>query len=164
MVRFRLASTPQRLAVCLVVAGSLLSVGVAMAGPDSRHGSRDASDFLGLWQGVDPLDGSPVRLSLSDVNGDGTLELTQQDDFFTTCFNLDPATYSRGRGVVRGAATPARRRVLETKVQLTCLSDSNVPQPLPEDDTLLYTLQSGGRVLLLEFTDAPAVVLHRVAR
>jgi hypothetical protein len=161
MRTFRFAGGSRRLALWLVLAGCLLSVSVVVAG--AGPGPKDAEDFLGLWHGVDSLDGSPVRLSLSDIDGDGILELVQQEDFFTACFSLGPA-YSRGRGVVTGTATVARKGVLDVASELICLSDSNVPVSLGTAP-VQYTLRSKGRVLVLPpFGSAPAIVLHRVAQ
>lgn len=163
MRRFRVERRCWNPAVWLVVAGCLLSVGAGVAGAGPGPGPKDVGDFLGLWQGVDPLDGSPVRLSLSDIDGDGVLELTMQEDFFTTCFNLGPA-YSRGRGVITGTATVASKGVLDAKTELICIDDSNVPNSLGVA-SVQYTLRSHNRVLVLpSFGNSPAIVLHRVAQ
>ncbi|MBI3795570.1 MAG: hypothetical protein HY268_01185 [Deltaproteobacteria bacterium] len=147
----------------LVVAGCVFSVSVVFAlsrpGLDLLH----VKNFLGLWEGIDPLDGSPVRLSLSDIDDDGVLEHTLQEDFYTFCFNLGP-TYSRGRGVVIGTATVASKDVLDVETELICIDDNNVsaPQGVAPNQ---YILRSRGRVLVLPaFGDAPGIVLHHVAR
>src|SRR5262245_60005914 len=125
-------------------------------------GPEQGKNFLGLWEGVDSLDGSPVRLSVTDLDDDGVLELTLQEDFWTFCLGLGP-TFSRGRGVETGTATVASRDVLDVKTQLTCLNDNNeaFPQGVA---SVQYTLQWRGRVLVLPaFPDSPAIVLHHVA-
>jgi hypothetical protein len=147
----------------LVVAGLLLSVSVVVAGP-GPHGPKDAEDFVGLWQGIDPLDGSPVRLSLSDVEGDGVIEHTMHEDFFSVCFALGPG-YPKGRGVITGTATVASKTILEAKTVLTCISDTNVPFPTGPASVQQYTLRSHGLILVLpEFGSSPGIVLHRVAQ
>jgi hypothetical protein len=147
----------------LVVVAGLLSASAVAAGAGPDPGQKDAKDFLGLWQGVDPLDGSPVRLSLSDIDDDGVMELTMQEDFYTTCFNLGP-TYSRGRGVVTGTATVASKNVLDTTTDLICIDDSNVHHSQGVAP-VQYTLKSHGRVLLLPpFGNSPGIVLHHIAQ
>ena len=163
MSMFRFVRRPKGPAFWLVVAGCLLSVSVVVAGP-GPHSPKDAENFLGLWQGVDPLDGSPVRLSLSDVEGDGVIEHTMQEDFFSVCFALGPG-YSKGRGVSTGTATVVSKTVLDAKTELICISDANVPFSLGPASVQQYTLRSHGRVLVLpEFGSSPGIVLHRVAQ
>jgi hypothetical protein len=151
-----------RPAFWVVVAGCVLSVSVVVARSSPGPGPEQGKNFLGLWEGVDSLDGSPVRLSVSDLDDDGVLELTLQEDFWTFCFKLGPA-YSRGRGVVTGTATVASGDVLEVETQLTCIDDNNVAAPQGVA-SVQYTLRSRGRVLVIPaFRDAPAIVLHHVA-
>ena len=163
MRTFRFNRRSWRPILWVIVVGCLLSVSV-VAGAGPGAGPKDAEDFLGLWEGVDSLDGSPVRLSLSDVEGDGIIEHTIQEDFFTTCFNLGP-TYSRGRGVITGTGTVARKDVLEVSTELICISDSNVRLSLGVGAPMQYTLQSRGRILVLPaFGNFPAIVLHRISQ
>ena len=145
-----------------VVVVCLLSAAVAF-GQNSNFAPTGTDRFLGLWEGVDPFDGSPVRLSLSDVNNDGVIEHTLQEDFFTFCFNLGPG-HSRGRGVVNGTATVVNPFILNTLTELTCLSDNNARTPLGLSP-LQYVLTSRGRALVLPPLGAsPSMVLHRVAQ
>jgi hypothetical protein len=148
----------RRPAFWVVVAGCVLSVSVVVARSSPGPGPEQGKNFLGLWEGVDSLDGSPVRLSVSDIDDDGVLELTLQEDFWTFCFGLGP-TFSRGRGVETGTATVASRDVIDVETQLTCLNDNNeaFPQGVA---SVQYTLRSRGRVLVLPaFPDSPAIVL-----
>jgi hypothetical protein len=103
----------RRPAFWVVVAGCVLSVSVVVARSSPGPGPEQGKNFLGLWEGVDSLDGSPVRLSVSDIDDDGVLELTLQEDFWTFCFGLGP-TFSRGRGVETGTATVASRDVIDS--------------------------------------------------
>lgn len=147
----------------LIVLGCALSTAIVAAGPGSGGGSKRADDFIGLWQGVDGFDGSPVRLSVSDIDGDGVLEHVMQEDFFSYCANLGSG-YSKGRGVVNGSATVASKYVLNTLTELTCISDDNIPAPQGASP-LQYTLESRGRNLVLPgIGSLPGMVLHRVAQ
>ncbi len=142
------------LALCV----SVLAGGV-LAAPEPPPFGRN---FVGYWQGVDVLDGSTVHVSLSDVDGDGVLDLRQQEGFYTICFNLG-AGFSQGRGFIKGSGRATTRRVLALQTQLTCVSDDNVTTPLV-DDHVEYTLSSDGQILLLpKFGDNPRVLLHRTS-
>src|SRR5262245_895433 len=110
----------------VILAGSVRTAGVVVAGPGPGPNPKHVDNFLGLWEGFDPLDGSPVRLSLTDVDNDGVMAHTLQEDFYTVCFELG-AGYSQGRGVVNGTATAISKDVLEVNTELTCISDNNVP-------------------------------------
>ncbi len=163
MTLSRIARLPWHPVLWLVVAGCLVSVGAVVAGPGPDAPPKDVEKFLGLWEGVDPLDASPVLLSLSDVDDDGILELTLEEAFWTACFNLG-SDYSKGRGVVTGTATVASKGVLDASTELICFSDANVPHSLGVA-SVQYTLRSHDRVLLIpEFGNAPAIVMHRISR
>jgi hypothetical protein len=162
MKRLRLERGLRSPVFWLVVAGCLVAAGLVPASTGHGRGQHDAPSFLGLWVGIDPLDGSPVRLSLTDIDGDGVLDHTLQEDFYTVCFNLGP-TFSRGRGVVTGTATVAGNGVLDVTSELICLSDSNVPRSLGTG-AQQYVLRSGDRVLVLPaLGSSPPILLHRVA-
>src|SRR5262249_44855956 len=147
------------LAIFTLVAASVTAAGAFAAPPFTRI---DA--FLGLWQGVDSLDGSVVRLSLSDVNDDGVIELTQAESFYTFCRAMG-TDFSLGRGVEVGTATVGRNRdALEVNIQLICIADNNEKH---EQDPVEveYTLRSRGKNLILPaFPQSPPIVLHRVAQ
>jgi hypothetical protein len=142
------------LALCV----SVLAGGV-LAAPEQPQFGRN---FVGYWQGVDVLDGSTVHVSLSDIEGDGVLELRQQESFYSICFGQGPA-FSQGRGFIAGSGRATSRRVLTLETQLICVSDNNdAAQPLVEQ--VEYTLSSDGQILLLpQFDNNPRVLLHRTS-
>src|SRR5262245_38316171 len=116
------------LGVCLVVALCVSIVPeVVFAGQGNGNGKAGKiEDFMGLWQGVDPLDGSTVRVSLTDVDDDGILELSQAESFYSFCHSMGPE-FSLGRGVDVGIATVGSRKdVLEVEFRLICIEDNNV--------------------------------------
>jgi hypothetical protein len=139
--------------------------GVVFAVP--WHGNGNAGkvrDFIGLWQGVDPLDGSTVRVSLSNVDDDGILELTQAETFYSFCHSMGPE-FSSGRGVEVGTATVGSSKdVLEVDIRLICIEDDNTRHEQPPV-SVEYQLRSRDRNLLIPaFPNSLPIVLHRVAQ
>jgi hypothetical protein len=65
-------------------------------------------DFVGLWEGVDALDGSTVQVSLSDIEGDGVLELRQREGFYTVCFKEAPGSLRVAASSRAPASSPPR--------------------------------------------------------
>jgi len=163
MHRFGLAGRASTLVVGSLAVVFLLSVAATFTASAPAGGPKRIDDFLGLWEGVDSLDGSPVRLSLSDINDDGIIEHTLSEGFYTVC-QAEGANFSLGRGVVVGTATVVKTKdALETDTQLICIDDDGGAHPRPSAK-LDYRLRSRGRNLVLpEFPDAPAIPLHRVA-
>ena len=114
---------------CLVVA---LCASIV---PESRHrGARGMATVMRArsrtsWgygkvstRSTDPRCG----MSLTDVNGDGILELTQAESFYSFCHSMGPE-FSLGRGVEVGIATVGSRKdVLEVDIRLICIEDNNV--------------------------------------
>ena len=135
----------------------------AVEGKDNGKAGK-VRDFIGLWEGVDRLDGSTVRVSLSDVDEDGILDLAQSESFYSFCSSMGPE-FSLGRGVEVGtAAVGSSKDVLEVNLRLICIEDDNTPHeqsPL----TVEYQLTSRGRNLVIPpFPTSLPIVLHRVAQ
>jgi hypothetical protein len=147
------------LTVCAFCATAAFAAVAKGPAPGPRH----IDDFLGLWLGVDSLDGAEVILSLSDVNDDGIIELTQSEHFYSFCHAMG-ANFNLGRGVEIGTATVAKSRdMIDVDIQLSCIDDSNVQHPR-EPVSIQYQLRSHGRFLIVpEFEAAPAIVLHRIS-
>lgn len=126
--------------------------------PPDRHA------FLGLWEGINPLDGSTVQLSITDVEGDGVLDFVQREGFFTLCFQLGN-NHSLGRGVITGHGTVVSGGVFDVEFSFTCIGDDTEPATLREG-TFQYFLESRGRILLVPgvTSDTPDILLHRIAR
>jgi len=146
-------------AIALALASTAFPGSAAAFDVHARH--RQA--FLGFWEGVDPLDGSTVQASISGIEGDGVLELSQREGFFTVCFQLG-SDHSLGRGLVRGTGTIVAGGLFEVELSLTCIDDdNNLGTPLPE--TLQYRLESRGRIFVVPGLDgAPDILLHRTSR
>jgi hypothetical protein len=142
---------------------SLLSIAAAYSASAPAAAPKRIDDFLGLWLGVDSLDGAEVILSLSDINDDGIIELTQSEHFYSFCHAMG-ANFNLGRGVEVGTATVAKTKdALDVDIQLTCIDDGNGQHPR-DPVSIQYLLRSRGRFLVVpEFEFAPAIVLHRIS-
>jgi hypothetical protein len=114
--------------------------------------------FLGFWEGVDPLDGSVVQSSISDVENDGVIEIYQREGFFTSCYN--GTTNTLGRGLFIGTGTVVSKGVLETVLDRICVDDDGTQVPQDPIERR-YLLESKGKVLRLEFTHE--LLLHRIS-
>jgi hypothetical protein len=143
-----------------------LAITVAMAAlpltATALDDDDDARAFLGFWEGVDPRDGSTVQVSISDIEGDGVLEVVLGESFFTLCFQLGD-NFSLGRGLITGQGMVVSKGVLEVEESLTCISDHN-NLGTPRLFTSQYTLESQGRILVVPQSNAPNILLHRTAR
>ena len=144
----------------VALAAASMTAAVTFAAPPSSR--IDA--YLGLWEGVDPLDGSLVHLSLTDVNDDGTIELTQSESFYSFC-HAKGANFSLGHGVEIGTATVAQKRdALKIDIQLICIDNDNgkhAESPLATE----YQLRSRGKTLVVPaFSTSFPIALHRVAQ
>jgi hypothetical protein len=155
-----------------------LAAMMALASPVAAAGPQELADrqaFLGIWEGVDPLDGSTVMASITDVGNDGILEMVQTESFFTYCARLG-ANYSLGRGMITGdgpvvrkrvrfADSNAIRRVFQVVTNFTCLRNNGTPRA-PLVGPFDYFLVQDGRVLVVPGADAqtPDVLLYRTAR
>lgn len=142
------------LAIALVVAAAF---SFSAAAED-----RDQSGFLGLWEGVDRLDGSTVRVSITNVDDDyDDLEILWREGFFTVCFEVG-AGYSLGRGLITGEGRFVASDVLNVETTLTCINDVNEPAE-PEKNSFIFRLDD--RVLVIHGDDEfPDLLLSRVAR
>ena len=148
----------RRGALALVIAFAIAALPVTATAFDD-----DARAFLGFWEGVDPLDGSTAQLSISDIGGDGVLEIVVGESFWTLCFELGD-NFSLGRGLSSGQGTVVSNGVLEVEERLTCISDDNNLEPPLPLFTSQYTLESQGRILIVPQGDNPDILLHRTAR
>jgi len=109
--------------------------------------------FIGLWEGVDPLDGSGVQVSISDIDRDGVIDTIASETFFTLC--------DSERGIVTGTGTVGDDGILRANEVLTCLttdktiSGESTYEPVKKDEILV--LRS------LTDLDLPPIILHQVS-
>lgn len=99
--------------IVLLAAVFLVSMVSADSGGSARY-------FVGLWEGVDPNDGSRRTVSISDNDRDGVYDVAQYDTFWTLCGD--------DRGLAIGTAVVGSGGVLNFTGSLTCLtSGTTVP-------------------------------------
>jgi hypothetical protein len=138
-----------------VTLGTVATSDAAVFEPSFRH----LQAFLGFWEGVDPLDGSIVQSSISDVENDGVIEIYQREGFFTICYN--GTTNTKGHGIFIGTGSLVSKRVMEVDLERICVNDDGTSED-PVPFTRNYVLKSRGKVLKLEFTHE--VLLHRTSK
>lgn len=152
--RIRLPSTVFPSAVFLVLLASL-------AGEPADAGYYDIHHVAGLWEGVDTLDGSTVRVSIGNFESDDSLEFRWHESFFTGCFNQG---FSSGRGLIAGTVHRSRANHIELVVtRYLCFDDDNNEVDIGpftvelryslKDDVLVRTTQEG----------FPGFILHRIS-
>jgi hypothetical protein len=142
--------------VLAVTLASAMVLGTATIS-DAVAFNASGEKFIGLWEGIDPDDGSTVQVSISDINNDGVLEIVAREGFFTVCRNLG-TNYSLGRGTITGTGTVMSKSELWVDRTRICINDDNTPIDPPFDSSVKYTLESKGKVLNIGFT-----VLHRTS-
>ncbi len=123
----------KRLLTLLLVLFSVVLL-ASIVSADGGGGGRNAY-FIGLWEGVDPNDGSRRTVSISDNDRDGVFELIQYDTFWTLC--------GHGLAIATGTATVGANGVLNWSGTLKCdPSDPGFPfsvdySPVRHSDVLL---------------------------
>jgi hypothetical protein len=165
-----------RMLFSAALAGALVIAAQPILATESgSQGLPDPQAFLGIWEGIDPLDGSTVRMVITDVGGGPALELSQTESFFTNCVGLGP-NYSQGHGFIGGHGRPAFKRVrvgdtntvrkvLAVETRFVCIDNKGQPRA-PLTGKFDYPLVQGGRVLVIPGVPAgaPDILLYRTGR
>ena len=130
---------------------TLCVVLVLFLGPMATAASSQQSrSFLGLWQGIDPDDGSGVLYSFSDNDRDGVIEIIGRETFFTVC---------NGDGVIKGTGVVESEGRLVAQLVVTCR-----PGPTKVAVTMTFQLIPRDDVLILVPAAAISpITLHRVS-
>ena len=97
----------------------VLTLSIVFTSLVSAYALEGKTYFIGLWQGVDPLDGSENLISIT-LNKDGTFNIIGSESYWTFC--------DGGRGIVKGTGhliyqgTLDHLGILEADETLTCFS------------------------------------------
>jgi hypothetical protein len=108
--------------------------------------------IIGLWEGVDPADGSLTQRSIT-CDEEESCRVLGSDQFFSLC------EASEGRGLITGTGTVEDGVLVVPDLALTCADGSKTP----EFETTFTLDRSNGT--LIEDTDGPppTIVFHRLS-
>ena len=109
--------------------------------------------FIGLWQAVDPVDGSLSTLSINKLSND-TLHLLYNDTYFYLC--------NGGRGLGVGNGTRAGRNAIEfSGITYTCEDKKIAPVNIPAS----FTLDASGALIEVdEDTSRTRTIFYKITR
>ncbi len=129
--------------IVLVVVSALAVQDFAGASGNGRSGKV----FRGLWEGIDPVDGSSQKLLISGGAG-GVFSLVWRESYWTVCDGR--------RGILEGAGErdPHNRSRLVVQMEITCFD----PEEVVVDDTISFRFVGRDMVLASAegaFTDLP---------
>ena len=129
----------------------VLALLASLAGNPALANNDLRDELVGLWEGVDSLDGSTVRVAIGDLNGHKSLDFRWYESFFTGCFD---AGITSGRGLIAGKVQRLGPDVIELVVtSYVCFDEDNSEIELAtftvdfdyskENDFLLRTSEDG---------------------
>ena len=124
---------------------------------DDERADSKAGRFTGFWGGVDPLDGSGVQNSISDIDQDGVFEIIGRETFFTFCRDVG----ANGEfGIVLSTGTIGEDGILRVEGTLTCDNDQKI-----KIKEAYESVKKGAILLLTDPDDAgiPPIILHRLS-
>jgi hypothetical protein len=134
---------------CLALSCGFLLLALAFAASASAESVRS---FVGLWEGIDPVDGGIVLHSIT-CSGDGTCQLVVADSVVSLC--------EGGSGVLAGTGALEGDELVFPDVVLTCPDGSTL------DLENRYERDQRNRTLVLtalvDGTPIRTFVLHKVS-
>lgn len=111
--------------------------------------------FLGLWQGVDNLDGSVTLLSISDADNNGVMTVRLTDSFFSHCKD---AGYSTSPGLVDGTAT-IQNKILSWESSFKCYDPATNKLVEIKKDTVKFEFNTKEDILI----DGEGEIYHHIS-
>jgi hypothetical protein len=137
-----------RLIGCISIAAMIL---VTSGG--SAESAREKFDFVGLWQGIDPVEGD-VGLDSVTPNGDGTFTILVKAKF-RFCPETDPRAFSVATATIQnGNLVSTDRRIFCGGDVVIDSSRKVVYTPVPGEDLLRA---------FAEPIPEPVIILHRIS-
>lgn len=106
----------KRILIVLMVLITAVSLAASFASAKEVQEQRNPA-LIGLWEGIDPNDGSLRSVSITDNDRDGVYELLQYDTFWTLCGD--------GRALAEGSGTVGTDGVLIWSGTLTCFTSGS---------------------------------------
>jgi hypothetical protein len=137
----------------LIAALSL--VAVLQLGCEESSGQNNEADrfFLGLWEGIDPLDGSTVLASFTNLDKDNTIEIAWTESLFTLCEGAG--------GLITGTGPVDENGVLNADEMFTCFDPDDTLEgkgryePVKDDGIIIVTSPVN--------PELPPIILHRIS-
>ena len=133
----------KRFSIVMIVMSMLAALTFADARADGSSGKR----FRGLWEGIDPIDGSSQKILISG-GAKGVFSLLWSESYWTVC---------DGRRAVLdgvGERDPDERNTLVFQMKITCFD----PEEFPVEDTITFRFVGQDMILASApgaFTDLP---------
>jgi len=138
----------KRFFVVLSAVGVLSFVSLAVEAGDRSSGRG----FWGLWEAIDPLDGSTQQISISD-GAEGSFNLLWRESYWTIC--------SGRRGVLNGTGElkPGKRKTLVVQMTITCFD----PEEVVVEDSIEFEVEGQNMLLASDPGEFPALPFFRVS-
>jgi hypothetical protein len=142
----------------LIVALTVMAAATpTLAGQANSQNAANGRFFIGFWEGIDPLDGSTVQLSITDNDQDGVFDYIYRESFLSACFT---AQNTLGRGYLIGTATVVEQGVIEILADSVCVNDDNSKED-PVELTFRHSAAPKGDILIVPQGDFPDIFMHR---
>lgn len=142
----------RQLLITFAVVGLMAAMQFGCTSSDGAHNYAD-SFFIGLWEGIDPLDGSEVLASITNIDGDDTIEILWRETFYTLC--------EGDQGIVQGTGTIGEDGILRTDEFLTCFN-----KEVTVNGKGVYTPSEKDQLLIITYPENPeleGLILHQVS-
>lgn len=142
--------------VFAMVFGGLL--GLAALTPALAHAAAKGRFFTGFWEGIDPVDGSTVQMSLANLDNSGSLDFIYREGFFTYCYSQND---TQGRGYAMGTATVVGKNKISINATCICVLDNNSQNSQPCSFDVTANPRAG--VLIVPNFSNPDIIMHRTS-
>lgn len=142
----------RQLLIIFAVVGLMAAMQFGCTSSDGADNDAD-SFFLGLWEGIDPLDGSDVLASITNIDGDGTIEILWRESFYALC--------EGDQGIVQGSGTIGEDGILLTDEFLTCFN-----KEVTVNGKGVYTPSEKDQLLIITYPENPELeplILHLIS-
>ena len=98
------------------IAVSIVVFSIILASTVQAGGFFKSSYFIGLWQGIDTVDGSEAQRSIT-LNRDGTFNISGREEYFSACNGY--------RGILKGKGMFVNGVVVSEEFELTCIYETS---------------------------------------
>jgi len=128
------------------------------------HAESEGRRFIGLWQGIDEVDGSEILVLISDDENEPFV-LLWRETFFTICAN--ERGFDGRRGVIKGTAylDPGDQPILRTRLDITCFDPPHSELIRANVTLISFELIDRNRLLVTNAAaNFPPFILERISK